>query len=51
MVVFECCDIFSAKRVQQTVSGAGQICNLKHLKLPDKDPADALDHYQGQEEI
>jgi hypothetical protein len=28
VVVSECCDIFSAKRLQQKVSGAGQIFNL-----------------------
>jgi len=31
MVVFKCCDIFSSKRLQQKVAGAGQICNL-HIR-------------------
>jgi hypothetical protein len=51
VVVFECCDIFSTKRLQQTVSDSGQICNLQHSKQREADPADALDHYQGYEEI
>jgi len=51
VVVFECCDILSAKRLQQTVSGAGQISNFQHSKQREPDPADALDHYQGHEEI
>ena len=31
VVVFECCDISSAKRLQQKAASAGQICNL-HIR-------------------